>query len=146
MSDDSSSLSLPDYSHAWKGLSGNGYALIQDWDLGVSDDFREQFHQRYFNDDMLRHDDGDWPKDRKRSRDVIHYKWSDSGLELSEHETITITDRPALRGHASTSVLKSSGTRRPGSWLRNSCTSFHESAASEKELSESIFSAPTPMS
>ena len=98
MSDDSSSLSLPDYSHAWKGLSGNGYALIQDWDLGVSDDFREQFHQRYFNDDMLRHDDGDWPKDRKRSRDVIHYKWSDSGLELSEHETITITDRAGIKG------------------------------------------------
>lgn len=98
MSDDSSSLDPPDFSQAWKELGSNGYALIQDWDLGVSDDFREQFHQRYFNDDVLRHDDGDWPVDRKRARDVIYYKWSDSGPELMEYKTITITDRAGIKG------------------------------------------------
>lgn len=98
MSDDSSPLNSPDYSHVWKGLAINGYALIQDWDLGVSDDFREQFHQTYFNEDKLRHDEGDFPPDRKRARDVIHYRWSEKGLELSEYETITITDRAGIKG------------------------------------------------
>lgn len=98
MSDDSSPSDPPDLSHVWKGLASNGYALIPDWDLGVSDDSREQFHKRYFGDDVLRHDEGDFPPDRKRARDVIHYIWSDSGLELREYETITITDRADIKG------------------------------------------------
>jgi hypothetical protein len=79
-------------------LDNLGYALIQDWTLEFPDDFREQIHQRYFNDEMLRHDAGDWPPDRKRSRDVIYYEWSGSGLELTEYDTITITDRAGING------------------------------------------------
>ena len=109
MSDDSSSLDAPDFSHAWKDLASNGYALVHDWTLGVSDDSRERFHQKYFNDDMLRLDKGDFPPDRKRSRDVVHYKWFDSGLELTEYKTITITDRAGIEGsreHKRVEILK----------------------------------------
>lgn len=98
MSDDSSSFSSDDLSHAWKELGDHGYAIVQDWALGVTDDSREQFHQRYFNDDTLRHDEGDWPRDRKRARDVIHYEWHGTELILREYETITITDRAGING------------------------------------------------
>ena len=98
MSDNSSSWPLPDYSQAWKELSDHGWALIHDWALGISEGSRNQFHQRYFNDHMLRRDEGDWPRDRKRARDVIYYEWSGSELSLSEHETVTITDRGGIKG------------------------------------------------
>jgi hypothetical protein len=98
VSDDSSFLNSPDFSPAWKDLASNGYVLIQDWTLGVSDDSREQFHQRYFNEDVLRHDEGDEPQDRERARDVIHYTWSGPDLELEEYGTITITDRAGIKG------------------------------------------------
>ena len=98
MSDDSAPLDSPDFSYAWKALANHGYAIIQDWTLGVSDDSRGRFHQRYFNDDMLRRDEGDWPADRERSRDVIRYTRSGSQLDLREHETITISDRAGIQG------------------------------------------------
>lgn len=98
MSDDSSSCSSHDLSHVWKELADHGYAIVQDWTLGVSDDARERFHQRYFNDEILRHDEGDWPLDRKRARDVIRYEWRGPDLTLKEHETITITDRAGIKG------------------------------------------------
>ena len=98
MSDDSSSCSSHDLSPAWKELADHGYAIVRDWTFGVSEESREQFHQRYFNDEMLRKDPGDWPQDRKRARDVIHYEWRDSGLMLREYETITITDRAGIEG------------------------------------------------
>jgi hypothetical protein len=98
VSDDSSSFSSDDLSHAWKELGDHCYAIVQDWALGVTDDSREQFHRRYFNDEVLRHDEGDWPRDRKRARDVIHYEWHGTKLVLREYETITITDRAGING------------------------------------------------
>jgi 2OG-Fe dioxygenase len=98
VSDDSSSLDSLDPGPAWKELAHQGYALIQDWTLGVTDEERKHFRQRYFSDETLRQDAGDWPRDRKRARDVIHYEWSDSGLTVREYETITITNRAGIEG------------------------------------------------
>lgn len=98
MSNDASTGSPPDLNTTWGDLRDRGFSLIRDKKLGLPEKFRENFHQAYFNDSVLRHDDGDWPQDRKRARDVIHYTWSGSGLKLEEYETIVITDRAGIEG------------------------------------------------
>lgn len=98
MGNDASSWSPPEISTIWEDLRGRGFSLISDGDLGLPEKFRDNFHQAYFNDLVLRHDDGDWPEDRKRARDVVHYTWSGSELELREYETIAITDRAGIKG------------------------------------------------
>jgi hypothetical protein len=92
----------------WKSLSACGYALTDDESIGLPQKFRENFAPTYFNDQVLRHDDGDLPADRKRARDVIRYWWHDGELELDEFETITITNRasiPGKRDHARVRLL-----------------------------------------
>jgi 2OG-Fe dioxygenase len=82
----------------WKSLATSGYALADDESIGLPEKFRENFGPAYFNDQTLRRDDGDWPQDRKRARDVVRYSWRDGELELAEHETITIVDRAGIAG------------------------------------------------
>jgi hypothetical protein len=92
----------------WPALSRQGYALTDDRELGLPADLAETFRQKYFRAPPLRHDDGDWPVDRLRARDVIRYQRHDGGLELREHESITITDRagiPGKREHARVLLL-----------------------------------------
>jgi hypothetical protein len=84
--------------HAWAALDRQGYALTNDLQIGLPEKFRENFQQTYFNSFTLRHDDGDWPEDRQRARDVIRYEWRDDDLQVREHETITITDRAGIAG------------------------------------------------
>jgi hypothetical protein len=60
--------------------------------------FRENFNQTYFIDSIIRHDKGDWPIDRKRARDVLHYWWHGDTLTLEEYPIITITDRAGIEG------------------------------------------------
>jgi hypothetical protein len=82
----------------WASLRDQGYALTNDKSIGLPAKFRENFEQTYFNDRTLRHDEGDWPIDRKRARDVIEYEWHDGDLGLREHECITLTDRAGIKG------------------------------------------------
>jgi hypothetical protein len=98
VSDDSSRTQCVGLDNARAALDAQGYTLINDQIIGLPTKFRETFLSRYFNDDVLRHDEGDWPEDRKRARDVIRYQWRDGRLELREHETITITDRADIPG------------------------------------------------
>jgi hypothetical protein len=98
MSDDSAYPPPYDVCGVWEDMNRRGYALTTDKALGLPVKFRENFEQTYFNDAVLRHDAGDWPVDRKRARDVIHYEWHDGRLELREFETITITDRAGFAG------------------------------------------------
>lgn len=83
----------------WTSLNSCGYALTDDQSLGLPRKFREHFRLTYFNERILRHDEGDWPADRKRARDVIRYDWRDGDLGLVEFETITITDRSGVTGN-----------------------------------------------
>ncbi len=79
---------------------------------------------------MLRHDDGDWPQDRKRARDVIHYTWSGSELKLEEYETIAITDRAGIKGeriHKRVEILDDPAGR--GAGPDPPFNSFHPSGA-----------------
>jgi 2OG-Fe dioxygenase len=96
--DDSSSWSPPDLSHVWKHLADHGYAVIEDWSIGLTGDFLTKFHKKYFTDRKLRHDEGDWPRDRKRARDVIHYTWAGTRLRLREYVTIALIDRAGIKG------------------------------------------------
>ena len=79
-------------------LASQGYALTNDQEIGLPEKFRENFEQKYFNDKTLHCYPDDWPRDRKRARDVIRYQWRDDELHLAEHETITITDRGGIAG------------------------------------------------
>jgi hypothetical protein len=79
-------------------LADQGYVLTNDEAIGLPEKFRLNFHQTYFNDFTIRHDEGDSPVDRKRARDVIHYWRHADGLEMREHDTITITDRAGIDG------------------------------------------------
>jgi hypothetical protein len=92
----------------WADLANQRYALTNDEAIGLPEKFRTNFEQTYFNDHTLRHDDGDWPVDRQRARDVIRYQWHGDRLEVQEHETITITDRagiPGKRDHSRVMLL-----------------------------------------
>lgn len=82
----------------WADLVNQGYALTNDEAIGLSEKFRTNFHQTYFNDFTMRHDEGDFPVDRKRARDVIRYRWRDDLFDMTENDTITITDRAGIEG------------------------------------------------
>jgi hypothetical protein len=86
------------YKDAWSALHGQGYALTSDQLIGLPGKFRLNFHQAYFNDWTLHHDEGDWPVDRLRARDVIRYQWHEGRLTLQRHDTIAITDRAGIAG------------------------------------------------
>jgi hypothetical protein len=100
--DPSSALPV-NYDNVWADLTEQHYALTEDKVIGLPSNFREHFLFRYFNDDTLRHDEGDLPVDRQRARDVVGYEWRDGDLLLREHDAITLTDRagiPGKREHA----------------------------------------------
>jgi hypothetical protein len=105
---DHSAQALPSLDGIWSALARHGYAVTDDDELGLAEKFRENFVQTYFNDQVLRHDEGDWPVDRQRARDVVWYQWDDHDLRLREHETTTITDRggiPGKRNHSRVMLL-----------------------------------------
>jgi hypothetical protein len=92
----------------WAALAAQGYALTSDGALGLPEKFRQNLRDAYFNSWTLHHDEGDWPADRQRARDVIRYRWGSAGLRLQRHESITITDRagiPGKRDHSRVELL-----------------------------------------
>jgi hypothetical protein len=94
---------------AWASLIAQGYALTSDRALALPEKFRQNFSDAYFNSWTLRHDEGDWPIDRQRARDVIRYQRCGTNLHLQQHDSITITDRadiPGKRDHARIELLK----------------------------------------
>jgi hypothetical protein len=93
---------------AWSALSRQGYALTSDQSIGLPEKFRPNFGQTYFNDWTLLHDEGDWPVDRLRARDVVRYQWQAGRLSLQRQDVITITDRAGIAGrreHARVELL-----------------------------------------
>jgi len=98
MSDASARLMARRYESVWAELATRGYALTDDEAIGLPEKFRSNFHQTYFNDCTLRHDEGDMPADRKRARDVIRYQRHADFVDVTEHDTITITDRAGIDG------------------------------------------------
>jgi hypothetical protein len=105
---DESNPTPPGLDRVWAALDREGYALTNDRAIGLPDKFRNYFRETYFNDSVLDHDPRDQPIDRKRARDVIRYHWRDADLDLTEHGTITITDRaeiPGKRDHSRVMLL-----------------------------------------
>jgi hypothetical protein len=101
----------PDRGDIWSALDHDGYVVTSDRSLGIPEEFRQNFSRAYFNERTLRHDEGDWPADRLRARDVIHYEWYDDVVDLQRHDVITITDRagiPGQREHARVELVKDS--------------------------------------
>lgn len=109
MSDETKDHTSSGHEHAWAELARQGYVLTTDRSIGLPDKFRQNFRDTYFNDRTLRHDDGDWPVDRQRARDVIRYQWNGSDLRVERHDTITITERagiPGKRDHARVELME----------------------------------------
>jgi len=109
MTDNSSRTPTEGLDNAWAALASEGYILTSDQTIGLPKNFRQAFLRTYFNDRVLHCDEGDWPADRQRARDLIRYQWRDGALHLREGETTTIlTDRagiPGKRDHRRVSVL-----------------------------------------
>jgi hypothetical protein len=94
------------YEAAWAALIRQGYALTSDRAIGLPEKFRENFRETYYNDQTLRNDEGDWPVDRQRARDVIRYTWRGDALDLETYYSITITDRGQQRGEREHARIK----------------------------------------
>ena len=108
MSDDAIQHVSDGHKAVWSALDSRGYAITNDQSIGLPEKIRPNFRGAYFNDWTLRHDEGDWPVDRLRARDVIRYQWDDGCLTLRRHDEITITDRadiPGRREHARVELL-----------------------------------------
>lgn len=98
----------PAIDRAHKHLTEYSYAVTSDQEIGLPVGFNVDFSRKYFQDGIIRHDEGDWPIDRKRARDVVRYWWHDDKIRLEEHETISITDRSEIKGtrlHARVELL-----------------------------------------
>lgn len=109
MTDEVSSDRSAVYEQVWADLTAQGYALTSDRSIGLPAKFRQNFRDTYFNSWTLRHDEGDWPVDRQRARDVIRYQWRDDDPDLYRHDSITITDRagiPGKREHSRVELLE----------------------------------------
>src|ERR1700730_7857305 len=94
--------------NAWAALTRQGYALTNDRLIGLAERFRQNFSEPYFNSGTPPHDEGDWPVDRQRARDVIRYQWRNDRPDVQRHDTITITDRagiPGKREHSRVELL-----------------------------------------
>jgi hypothetical protein len=92
-----------DVDDVWAALTNDHHVMLDDKMVGLPNNFRKNFLDKYFNDKTLRHDEGDWPADRERARDVVEYEWRDDCLHLREYEEITLIDRagiPGKREHA----------------------------------------------
>lgn len=109
MSDDPRPVLSGPYERIWDSLSEQGYALTSLSEFGLAEKFAKNFKSSYFVEGVIRHDDGDWPADRLRARDVVYYEWNENGdPSLEEYERITITDRadiPGERDHARIRLL-----------------------------------------
>lgn len=93
----------------WKKLENDGYAVVNDGELGFSPGMRQHLKQQYFNNRVLRRYPGDMPMDRQRARDVVHYAWNNAPVPaLREHQEIAIENRggyPGRREYDRTSVV-----------------------------------------
>jgi hypothetical protein len=81
-----------------KAVAVQGYAITNEWDIGLPEKCGWELLEKYFNSGQLRHDPGDFPVDRERARDVILYEWHGDELTLEEHDTIVIHDRSGIKG------------------------------------------------
>ena len=79
-------------------VTKHGFALTTEWDIGLPVKCGKNLQGAYFDGGQLRHDEGDWPRDRERARDVILYEWNDGKLALEEYETIAIWNRSGIKG------------------------------------------------
>jgi 2OG-Fe dioxygenase len=97
MADISAPITVSELRRVHTNLTDRGFALTTEWDIGFPPKCGKNLQETYFNTG-LRQDEGDWPRDRERARDVILYKWIDGKLSLEEYETIAIWDRSGIKG------------------------------------------------
>ena len=95
-------------------VTQQGFALTSEQDIGLPVKCAKNLQRAYFDSGRLRHDAGDYPKDRERARDVVFYEWNNGELTLKEHDTIAIRDRSGIKGeriHKRIKLLKDGQAR-----------------------------------
>ncbi|MEV4318514.1 2OG-Fe dioxygenase family protein [Actinocrispum sp. NPDC049592] len=76
---------------AWDDMRAAGFHLGDEDRLGLTADFRRDFHAAFFTPRIVRRYDGDIPADRERAREVIRYDWvSEDQVDLASHHTVAI--------------------------------------------------------
>ena len=98
MTDESHVIPAAELHRVHKELADQGFALTTEGDIGLPPKCAKSLQGAYFDGGQLRHDKGDYPKDRERARDVILYEWNNGNLTLEEYETIAIRDRSGIKG------------------------------------------------
>lgn len=93
-----SELNASELNRVHKLVTEQGYAVTSERDIGLPGKCGWKLREAYFNNGKLRHDEGDFPVDRERARDVVLYEWHDDELTLAEYETIAIRDRSGIKG------------------------------------------------
>ena len=87
-------------------LRTKGFGIIPDADFDFSLESRASINALY-NEAILQSDMPHvYPADRLRARDVVHYKWQDKELFLTEHSTITIKTPKGTRGNHPHEVVR----------------------------------------
>jgi hypothetical protein len=81
-----------------EAITEKGYAVTSQQEIGLAEKCGSELLAKYFNSGALRRDQGDFPVDRERARDVILYEWHGSELKLEEYDCITIHDRSGIKG------------------------------------------------
>ena len=98
MANESSVIPAAELHRIHENVTTHGFALTTEGDIGLPLKCAKNLQGAYFDGGQLRHDEGDYPKDRERARDVIRYEWNNGKLTLEEYETIAIWDRSGIKG------------------------------------------------
>ena len=98
MTDESYVIPAAELHRVHKEIADQGFALTTEGDIGLPPKCAKNLQGAYFDGGQLRHDKGDYQKDRERARDVILYEWNNGNLSLEEYETIAIWDRSEIEG------------------------------------------------
>jgi 2OG-Fe dioxygenase len=98
MFDEPNLISTSELRRVRQSITENGYALTNEWGIGLPPKCGKNLRATYFDGGQLRCDKGDQPHDRERARDVILYEWNDGELTLEEYGTIAIRDRSGIKG------------------------------------------------
>lgn len=119
-------------SRAWSDLRSQGYTVVTDAELGMSEAFRQHVAATYFSPEVLEADIPEVHQDRDRARDVVRYEWSQDGVALAEHDTVELANRSGYAGRRTHSRIELLGDDSIRDWVSAVLTLVPEEMRQEK--------------
>ena len=71
MANESSVITVAELRRVHEDIATQGFALTTESDIGLPVRCAAHLRGAYFDSGQLRHDEGDYPEDRERARDVV---------------------------------------------------------------------------